>query len=398
MAVEVRTRRLVNPSSATRQAKRYIARSKKHGPQSPAQFLYKAKQSRKRLVSRLEKSLKNPKKKRKLSPKQIAIFGTPRQKAALRAKRTRNAGKNSIRKTKKRGVKYTKVYGSPYSNVRVSRKKRRKNVGEIVSISLAGLNPGVKRKKRKVNVMAKRRRKNAGTKFGRSWSSYSAKKRKKNPGVRRRRRSTHAVDSVAVKRRRRRTSNPMYKVRRVRRVGRRRSNPGFLSGVGTGLLPKAIGFLGGMIGARYLTQMVLGSNNTGYVGYAGNVAASVVLGMVAGKVTKSKELGNTVLVGGIAGTLLRVIFDKTPYGSFIQSQLNGLGKGGDAGMGIISDSSFFSPQVAQPGSMTNFITPRATRNYVSGQMAQTAAMTAAGSPGSKGVGSMVGRRARGQVV
>lgn len=364
MAVEVRTRRLVNPSKKRR----------------------------------VVKKRKNPAK-RKLSPKQIVIFGTPRQKAALRAKRTRNAGKFSRRKSKKREKAGT-FLGTPIRNKRKfkSKSKRRKNVGEIVSISLAGLNPGVKRKKRKVNVMAKRRRKNAGTKFGRSWSSYSAKKRKKNPGVRRHRRSTHAVGSVAVKRRRRRTSNPMYKVRRVRRVGRRRSNPGFLSGVGTGLLPKAIGFLGGMIGARYLTQMVLGSNNTGYVGYAGNVAASVVLGMVAGKVTKSKELGNTVLVGGIAGTLLRVIFDKTPYGSFIQSQLNGLGKGGDAGMGIISDSSFFSPQVAQPGSMTNFITPRATRNYVSGQMAQTAAMTAAGSPGSKGVGSMVGRRARGQVV
>ena len=64
MAVQVRSRRLVNP------AKRNSANRKK----------------------------------RKLSPKQIAIFGTPRQKAALRASksRKRNGGKNSLRQLKKR--------------------------------------------------------------------------------------------------------------------------------------------------------------------------------------------------------------------------------------------------------------------------------------------------------
>lgn len=363
MAVQVRTRRLSNPS--------------------------------KRLVRRKSSATK---KKRKLSPKQIAIFGTPRQKAALRAsrtrKRTKNTGTYSIRKTKKRASKF--IGGSQSKSIGKhlrSKPKRRKNVGEIVSISLAGLtgNPG----KRRNTGMAKRRKRLSKSPSARAARRrYRATHRVGNP-VRRRR--THTV----ARRRRRRTNtgvarrNPVYRVRRVgRRNSGRRRNSGMMSGLSSGTLGQAIGFISGMLGARYLTQLVLGGNNTGYVGYAGNVAASVILGMVAGKATKNKNLGHTVMIGGIASTILRVVSEKTSYGSFIQTSLSGAGKGGDVGIGIITDSSFFNPQVAQPGSMTQFITPAATRSYVGSQIAQTASMAAAGSPGKAGMGMLRGRRAR----
>lgn len=364
MAVQVRTRRLSNPS--------------------------------KRLVRRKNASTK---KKRKLSPKQIAIFGTPRQKAALRASRSRKRLSNGSRSLKRLHKRNLKGYASDASlnhkakTSRIRKEKRRKNVGEIVSISLAGLtgNPG----KRRNTGMAKRRKRLSKSPSARAARRrYRATHRVSNPVHRRR---THTV----ARRRRRRTNtgvarrrNPVYRVRRVGRRNSGRRNPGMMSGLTTGLLGKAVGLIGGMLGARYLTQLVLGGNNTGYVGYAGNVAASVILGMVAGKATKSKDLGNMVMIGGIASTILRVVSEKTSYGSFIQTSLSGAGKGGDVGIGIITDSSFFNPQVAQPGSMTSFITPAATRSYVGSQIAQTASMAAAGSPGKAGMGMLRGRRAR----
>lgn len=334
---------------------------------------------------RLVNSGKN---KRKLSPKQIAIFGTARQKAALRASRSRkrNAGVNSIRKTKKRGVKVTKAYGSPYSNWRVGKRKRAKkrNVGEIVSISLAGLagNPG---KRRRNSGMAKRRRKAVRTVGARK----TVRRRRRNTGVARKR-VMHRRRRIAVARmapRRRRRSNPMYRVRRVHR--RRNAGVSKLSGV----IGKSLAIIGGAVGTRYLTQFALGGNNTGVIGYLGNAVAAVALGWATTKVTKSQELGKNVMIGGAVSTVLRIIQDKTSLGSFINLSLQGAGKGGDIGMGIIQDSSFFSPQVASPGSMTQFVTPRGTRSYVSAQMAQADQMRAAASRG-PAMGTVYGRNKR----
>src|SRR5258706_14370950 len=70
--------------------------------------------------------------KRKLSPKQIAIFGSKRQKAALKASRKRkrkNAGHFSWRKTKKRLKKTQRRGGrsflSPNGRKAVVTRKRR---------------------------------------------------------------------------------------------------------------------------------------------------------------------------------------------------------------------------------------------------------------------------------
>lgn len=363
MAVLVRTRRLSNPSK------------------------------RRRLVS---KKRKNPAK--KLSLAQKLHFGTARQRAAARLK----LSNPSKRKLKKR-VKKT-IFGKPSvaKRKRMSRfaaekrairsnRKRRKNVGEIVSIALAGLNPG---KRRKNTGMAKRRRKarnNSGTRAGRSWSTYTAKRRKKNPGVRRRRTRKSYSHAAPVRRRRRtRRSNPTFRIRRVN-SGRRRRNPG-IGGVTTGVIGKAFAVIGGAIGSKYVTQLALGGNNTGYMGYAGNLVAAIGLGWVAGKVTKSKDIATSVMIGGVAGLALRILQDMTSIGQYVNLSLAGVGKGGDLGLGIIQDSSFPVPQTFAPGSMTNAIVPRATRMAISSaQAAQAAQMAVAGKTG---MGRMNGRVAR----
>ena len=385
MAVVVRSRRLVNPS---------IRRSKKTGMKS---IIGKPMNWKK--FSKYKKSVKatksNPTKRKKLSPKQIAFFGTPRQKAALRAARARkrNAGAFSTRKSLKAFIKakgpmskglsgmYRKAMGLHSGanwHPTKKRKARKKNIGEIVSISLAGLNPG---KKRNTGMAKRRKARNAGTAYGRSWSRYSpapAKKRRKNSGTARRRTMTH----------RKRRMNPVY---RVKRVARRRNagTPRMLSGV----LGKAIGIIGGAVATRYATQFILGGSNNGIMGYLGNAVSAFALGWGTGKLA-GREMGTNVMIGGFVSTILRVITDQTSLGKYINLSLQGAGKGGDIGMGIIQDSSFSMPQVNMPGSMTTFVTPRSTRNYVASQMD---AVRAAVAP-KPGMGHVFGGQQRRRVM
>lgn len=361
MAVLVRTRRLSNPSKRRRVA------SKRRNPS------------------------------KRLSLKQKLHFGTARQRAAarvaLKGRRTNPSGKKRTVKRVKAGRTSKAHLMYKVAASRKRRIKRRKNIGEIVSISLAGLgNPG--RKRRKNTGMARKRlKKTASAKAARR--AYRRRRLGNSGTTRRRRRVSHRRrnSGVATSYRRRRRSvgvsrrrrNPMY---RVRRVGRRR-NAGFGGGMATGAIGKALGVIGGAVGSKYLTQLALGGNNTGLMGYGGNLVASIALGWGVGKVMKNKDFGIMVTAGGIAALVLRVLSDNTPIGQYVNLSLSGMGKGGDVGLGIIQDSSFPVPQVAQPGSMTSFITPRATRGYVASAMAsQTAQMKSAGS----GMGHMIGGR------
>ena len=341
MAVQVRSRRLVNPSSA--------------------------------------------RKKRKLSPKQIAIFGTPRQKAELRASRSRNRNAGTRKKKPVTVASYfarksVKKYNSKTvaQHIAEKAKKRKRNVGEIVSISLAGLgNPGKRR------TMAKRLKNTKAAKAARRRYRMGAKK---NPGVTRRRRTSHAHRAKRTYARKRRNSAVV-----IRRINRGRRRNAGMSSMLSGVVGKSVGVIAGALGARYLPQLVLGGNNTGVIGYVGNLVSSFALGYV-GKKAVSPDFGTSVMAGGIASTILRILNDTTSFGTYINTALSGAGRGGDIGLGIIQNSSFSIPQVANPGSMTSFITPRATRDYVSAQMAQTAQMQKAGNK--SGMGTVFGRPKR----
>ena len=106
-----------------------------------------------------------------------------------------------------------------------------------------------------------------------------------------------------------------------------RRNPG---GVGiTNLLTQGVFAAGGLVLSRFATQAVLGSSNTGFMGYAGNAIATGALAWATHMISHNPRNRDAVILGGVMGIIARLITDFTPYGSFLQSQ--GFG---DYGMGL----------------------------------------------------------------
>ena len=165
---------------------------------------------------------------------------------------------------------------------------------------------------------------------------------------RRRRRSTGHKHS-----RRTRRSNPVMGRRRRRSVRRnrvhRRYRRNAVGGRVGGLLVSGVYVVGGAVGTRMLTQAVLGSKNTGVIGYGGNAVSALVLGWGVKKFLRNPHAGNMVMIGGFAALALRLIQDYTPLGSFVQAQLSGMGIRGDTGMGLLLSQSYVDPAIYDAG-------------------------------------------------
>ena len=126
----------------------------------------------------------------------------------------------------------------------------------------------------------------------------------------------------------RRRSNPG-----VRHHHRRRRNPGDI-GIGP-MLTNAVFVIVGALGSKLGAQAVLGTNNVGVVGYAGNAATGAVLWFLAEKVMKNRNAANGIIAGTLVQIILRVINDYTPFGSYVSS----------LGMGDYQMQSFVTPQI-----------------------------------------------------
>lgn len=293
--------------------------------------------------------------KRRMSLLQKLHFGTKRQRAAARAsKSTRNPRhkKSVFSVFKKGGV--SKSSGRPIGSYitrpkRRTRAKRLGNIGEIVTV-LPGFNPGTKRSKRKskltnkgANVMARhrktRRAKAVGTRVHR-------RRRARNPVYKRRIRRGQYL--YATNPRRRRRANPgrrRYAVAHRRRAHRR--NPGMLGGGGT--VGKVLGILGGAMVTKVATDMLPTSLGQGYLGYLSTAVVAMLQGKLIGKVTRNASLGQNMTIGGFTYLALKLVSDFMPSLS--------LPFGLKGGMGILTPSSFYVPQVNMPGSMASFVTP-----------------------------------------
>jgi len=129
-------------------------------------------------------------------------------------------------------------------------------------------------------------------------------------------------------RRRARRGNPGY-----RRVHHRRRNPGL--GNLTGIVTNAAFVIVGALGSKLGAQLILGANNTGWMGYAGNEAVGVGLWFFTEHVMKNKEASSGVIAGTVVEIILRIINDMTPFGQYV----SGLG------MGDYQAQSFVTPQV-----------------------------------------------------
>jgi len=226
-------------------------------------------------------SVANPAhRKRKMSAKQIRIFGTKRQKAALRAKH--------------------KVSHRPRNSPRTGRR----NFGEVVSLTLGSpMNPASK---------------------GRAMATQR-KHRKNDPGRRHRRRpSAHNAKRNPAHRSRTRPYRHHY--------SRRRHNP---MGTGWGAqITSALYIIAGAVGSRLGTNAILGSKNTGFLGYGANLAAGGILAWIAKGVLKNAQAAREVFSGAVVGVVLRLISDYTPFGTYT-SQL---------GMGDYLVSNWVAPQ------------------------------------------------------
>lgn len=114
----------------------------------------------------------------------------------------------------------------------------------------------------------------------------------------------------------------------------RRHNPGLGGGVGSMVTNAAFAILGA-IGSKLGTQMILGSNNVGWVGYAGNAGVGFGLWLLFEKMFHNRAAATGIATGTVIQLLLRAINDYTPFGQYV-SQL---------GMGDYQMQSFVTPQI-----------------------------------------------------
>ena len=219
-------------------------------------------------------SIANParwRKRRKMSVKQIRFFGSKRQKAALKAHRPRTKKRNTARRT-------TVVHRAKRRNTahrrRTSSRPARRNLGEQILLTLG--NPASKRR-----AMAKRRSK------------------KHNP--------------ASVHHRRRPRHN--------RAVHHRRRNP--MGGSWGAEITQALYIIAGAVGSKMGAQMVLGTSNTGFLGYGANLAAGGILAWLAKSFMKNDAAAKGVFAGAVVQVVLRLITDYTPFGQY--ASLQGVG-------------------------------------------------------------------------
>ena len=123
---------------------------------------------------------------------------------------------------------------------------------------------------------------------------------------------------------RRSRRNPLFgktRTRRSYRHSRRRSNPGVAGFNTTELIKLAAGGAIGVVGSKYLTQLALGSNNTGAMGAIGQGVATLALAW-AGNKFAGKDVALGIAAGGFGAIVLSLAqsYLGTPGGS-----MSGLG-------------------------------------------------------------------------
>ena len=289
---------------------------------------------------------------RHMTDKQIRHFGTKRQRAALKTRRRKNAGGKIIT-----------GYGSTVMN----RAKRKRNAphgsgGRVIAgYGSTTMNSGRRRKNasgqnskhvvivnRKKNRAAAHRRRTKRSNPGEILSltlGNPAKRRKNVAATKRNKRQRHATASNP-RRRHSRRQNPVMRNRRRRHNVRHRHirrNPGGLNM--PSLVTDGLFVVGGLVGSRLLTQMVLGTSNVGVMGYVGNAAAGAALATVAHMMTKNPRVTGAIVTGTAAGIVARLLQDYTPLGTYLtQAGFGDYAGGGAHGVGLYLPSNAVVPQ------------------------------------------------------
>jgi len=299
-----------------------------------------------------------------LSPLQKLFFGTKRQRAAVKA----NRGRRKLNPSRRKGKKYSKMMIKKLTGRKAPKfrghsklgnpRRRRRNVGSIVSVLPGQANPGRRRRRRKANRGKKVVIINKGAKMARrrkrtrSVARRVTRRRRRNPVYRGRiKRGMYKYSSNPGRRRRR--ARVSYRRRRNPGIRRRhyRRNPGMLSGTAG----RVVGVVGGLAVTRILTGFLPAQLQTGILGYLAVGAVAMLQGKMIGKVAKSPGLASDMTIGGFAYLAAKILNDFIPsIGGYT----------GISGMGLIGGSSFYTPQVNQNGSMGSFVAPSAVTGAI----------------------------------
>jgi len=258
-------------------------------------------------VATIETIVANPARKRRhnrmakrhMTLKQRLHFGSARQRAAARASMKRKRRHNAAKPTKRRR----------HATRSRPRRRRTHNPGEIIAMTLG--NPARKKGRKRMAATKRRRRHASKHNAGRRRHRTNARRRRHNPARR------HYTRHHAVARRR-------HHSRRHNPAGVRWTDVFVLGG----------GALVGSTLSSAGTQLLLQSNNTGPVGYAANLVATLILSWLGGMVTRNKAFPAGILAGGVGALMKRIISDYSLFGGYT-SQL---------GMGDYLVSNWVAPQ------------------------------------------------------
>lgn len=124
---------------------------------------------------------------------------------------------------------------------------------------------------------------------------------------------------------------------------KRRRNP-TRTGRITGIASEGLTALVALVATRQIPQMALGEKNTGWMGYAGNIATALATSFVAGKVA-GPAAAKAALIGGVAYFASRVLAEQlSPVGQYLK--LAGIGDAQAAtSLGTIHEGSYPYPQL-----------------------------------------------------
>jgi len=127
-----------------------------------------------------------------------------------------------------------------------------------------------------------------------------------------------------------RKTNPFRAKRHYFRRHHSHRNPGIAGFSSKELLNLTLGAAAGVVGSKYLTQMVLQNNNSGATGYIGTAVIVLGLGWAANKFV-GKDAATGVVAGGLGALALRIFQDNV---SGTSASMSGLGDPDMASLGI----------------------------------------------------------------
>lgn len=335
-----------------------------------------------------KRRLVNPGRRRRLTDRQIKYFGTRRQKAALKNRRRHNragTGTGSVsKKAFRRGGEGTqsaqyRYKAQSHARRRTEREERggyvRRNQGfiseaehaaahairsveraaedAIESLTGAGaMNPGRRRNVGEILTVIPA---NPGRRRKKMAAPAHNRRRVHN---RRRNRARHH-NRARRRHNRRSTMNPKVVVRyrnrrhnRHHNRARRRNQPAFL----TGEVGAVVGVLGGAAVTKMLANLVPSSWTQGNPMVAGMITAGIAVlqGQGIGMLMKNPRMGLWWMTGGLVMAAIELSAQFFPALALPLSVT-----GGASGMGLLTSSNFYVPQVNVPGSMATFIAPAA---------------------------------------